>query len=137
MGCNTRAPAIFTHQHRGSGETKLFVMTEERYTVISADTHAGANHETYREYLDSAYHQEFDDWRGGAVRPACASTGGGGGRGKGEWGGSSAVAAPPGSACGTHTWTATHGAGGAPAAASAAIAGATAGAAAALSADEA
>ena len=26
--------------------------TTDHYTLISADTHAGANHETYREYLD-------------------------------------------------------------------------------------
>jgi predicted TIM-barrel fold metal-dependent hydrolase len=34
------------------------------YTVISADTHAGGSHAAYREYLDSEFHQEFDDWRG-------------------------------------------------------------------------
>jgi predicted TIM-barrel fold metal-dependent hydrolase len=33
------------------------------YTIISADTHAGANHETYREYLDPAWRDEFDAWR--------------------------------------------------------------------------
>jgi predicted TIM-barrel fold metal-dependent hydrolase len=35
----------------------------ERYTLISADTHGGANHETYREYLDPRYRDEFDAWR--------------------------------------------------------------------------
>jgi predicted TIM-barrel fold metal-dependent hydrolase len=39
------------------------------YTIISADTHAGANHETYREYLDSAYHDDFDAWRGQYKNP--------------------------------------------------------------------
>src|SRR4026209_847897 len=38
-------------------------MTSDRYTLISADTHAGANHQTYREYLDPAYHEDFDAWR--------------------------------------------------------------------------
>ena len=28
---------------------------QDHYTIISADTHAGANHETYREYLDPKY----------------------------------------------------------------------------------
>src|SRR6478672_9461409 len=37
--------------------------TGERYTIISADTHAGANHETYREYLDPQYLDDFDAWR--------------------------------------------------------------------------
>jgi predicted TIM-barrel fold metal-dependent hydrolase len=37
--------------------------TSPRYTVISADTHAGANHRTYREYLDPAFHDDFDAWR--------------------------------------------------------------------------
>ena len=37
--------------------------TSSRYTIISADTHAGANHETYREYLDSEYLDDFDAWR--------------------------------------------------------------------------
>jgi predicted TIM-barrel fold metal-dependent hydrolase len=35
----------------------------DRYLLISADTHGGANHETYREYLDPAYRDEFDAWR--------------------------------------------------------------------------
>jgi predicted TIM-barrel fold metal-dependent hydrolase len=37
--------------------------TAERYTIISADTHAGANHATYREYLDPQYLDDFDAWR--------------------------------------------------------------------------
>lgn len=35
----------------------------ERYTLISADCHAGADHATYREYLDPRWHDEFDAWR--------------------------------------------------------------------------
>ncbi len=37
--------------------------TLDRYLLISADTHAGGNHEQYREYLDPAYRDEFDAWR--------------------------------------------------------------------------
>ncbi len=36
---------------------------DDRYVLISADCHAGANHETYRDYLDSTYLDEFDSWR--------------------------------------------------------------------------
>jgi predicted TIM-barrel fold metal-dependent hydrolase len=35
-----------------------------RYTIVSSDCHAGANHATYREYLDSEWREEFDAWRG-------------------------------------------------------------------------
>ena len=41
----------------------------DHYTIISADTHAGANHETYREYLDPAWRDEFDAWRGEYKNP--------------------------------------------------------------------
>ncbi|NNE75352.1 MAG: amidohydrolase [Acidimicrobiales bacterium] len=44
-------------------------MSADRYTVISADCHAGANHKTYREYLDPAYHADFDAWRGEYKNP--------------------------------------------------------------------
>jgi predicted TIM-barrel fold metal-dependent hydrolase len=36
----------------------------ERYTIISADCHAGGSHAQYREYLDPAYLEDFDAWRG-------------------------------------------------------------------------
>lgn len=36
----------------------------ERYTIISADTHAGGSHAQYREYLDPDWRDEFDAWRG-------------------------------------------------------------------------
>lgn len=44
-------------------------VVEDRYTVISADCHAGADLATYREYLDPAWRDEFDDWRGGYQNP--------------------------------------------------------------------
>jgi predicted TIM-barrel fold metal-dependent hydrolase len=44
-------------------------MASEHYTIISADTHAGANHETYRDYLDPAFRDEFDAWRGEYKNP--------------------------------------------------------------------
>jgi predicted TIM-barrel fold metal-dependent hydrolase len=43
--------------------------TDEHYTIISADCHAGANHETYRSYLESKYHDDFDAWRGKYKNP--------------------------------------------------------------------
>jgi predicted TIM-barrel fold metal-dependent hydrolase len=38
--------------------------TAERYTIISADCHAGGSHAAYREYLDPKFHEDFDAWRG-------------------------------------------------------------------------
>jgi predicted TIM-barrel fold metal-dependent hydrolase len=38
-------------------------MSEQRYTIISSDTHAGGSHEQYRSYLDSRYRADFDAWR--------------------------------------------------------------------------
>ena len=35
----------------------------DRYTIISADTHAGGSHAAYREYLDPKYLDDFDAWR--------------------------------------------------------------------------
>ncbi len=35
---------------------------ERRYTVISADTHCGADVAAYRPYLASRFHDEFDAW---------------------------------------------------------------------------
>ena len=35
-----------------------------RYTIISADCHAGGSHSQYREYLDPKYLDDFDAWRG-------------------------------------------------------------------------
>src|SRR6478736_1339103 len=36
---------------------------DDRYIVISADTHAGGSHAQYREYLDEQYKADFDAWR--------------------------------------------------------------------------
>ncbi len=41
----------------------------DRYTIISADCHAGGNHAQYREYLDLAWRDDFDAWRGGYRNP--------------------------------------------------------------------
>jgi predicted TIM-barrel fold metal-dependent hydrolase len=35
----------------------------DRYTIISADTHAGGSHVQYREYLEERYVEQFDAWR--------------------------------------------------------------------------
>ena len=34
------------------------------YTIVTADSHAGGSHAAYREYLDPAYLEDFDAWRG-------------------------------------------------------------------------
>ena len=41
----------------------------DHYTIISADTHAGGSHAQYREYLDPAFRDEFDAWRGRYKNP--------------------------------------------------------------------
>ena len=43
--------------------------TDERYTIISADCHAGGNHAQYREYLSAEWQDEFDAWRGEYSNP--------------------------------------------------------------------
>jgi predicted TIM-barrel fold metal-dependent hydrolase len=43
--------------------------TDERYTVISSDCHAGGSHAAYREYLDPQFHDDFDAWRGKYKNP--------------------------------------------------------------------
>ena len=44
-------------------------MTSTPYTLISSDCHAGANHETYREYLEPKFQADFDAWRGKYKNP--------------------------------------------------------------------
>jgi predicted TIM-barrel fold metal-dependent hydrolase len=44
-------------------------MKNDRYTLISADCHAGGNHEMYRSYLEARYLDEFDRWRGAYSNP--------------------------------------------------------------------
>jgi predicted TIM-barrel fold metal-dependent hydrolase len=44
-------------------------MSNQPYTLITADTHAGGSHAAYREYLDPKFRQRFDDWRGGYKNP--------------------------------------------------------------------
>jgi len=36
---------------------------DDRYVVISSDCHAGAPMDTYREYLDPSFRQEYDEWK--------------------------------------------------------------------------
>ena len=42
---------------------------EPNYTIITADSHAGGSHQEYREYLDPAWRDEFDAWRGQYKNP--------------------------------------------------------------------
>ena len=50
-------------------KTKENTAVADKYAIISSDCHAGANMSTYREYLDPAFIQEFDDWRGEYKNP--------------------------------------------------------------------
>lgn len=42
---------------------------DHRYTVISADAHAGGDIPEYRDYLASSWHDEFDAWADSYVNP--------------------------------------------------------------------
>jgi len=42
---------------------------DDHYVIVSADGHAGGSHEQYREYLDPAWRDEFDAWRGRYKNP--------------------------------------------------------------------
>jgi len=42
---------------------------DDRYTIISADGHAGGSHAQYREYLTAEMQVEFDEWRGEYKNP--------------------------------------------------------------------
>ncbi|WNM34267.1 amidohydrolase family protein [Streptomyces sp. Li-HN-5-11] len=42
---------------------------DDRYTVISADCHAGADLPDYKPYLERRYHDEFDSWAATYVNP--------------------------------------------------------------------
>ena len=44
----------------------------DRYTIISADGHAGADLLDYKPYLPSSWHDEFDAWAGTYVNPYAA-----------------------------------------------------------------
>lgn len=47
----------------------MTVAGTDRYTIISADCHAGGSHEQYREYLEAEWVDEFDAWRGEYSNP--------------------------------------------------------------------
>ena len=38
-------------------------MGGDRYTIITADSHAGGSHAQYRQYLEERYLEQFDAWR--------------------------------------------------------------------------
>lgn len=46
------------------------VAEDKPYMLITADTHAGASHAQYREYLEERYRPQFDEWRGGYKNPS-------------------------------------------------------------------
>ena len=43
--------------------------TGDRYMILSSDTHAGAQTRTYKEFLDPAWHDEFDAWEAAITNP--------------------------------------------------------------------
>ena len=51
-------------------------MPSDPYIVITADTHAGASIDAYREYLDPEWQKPFDDWRGAYRNPSKSHIGG-------------------------------------------------------------
>ena len=50
--------------------------TSPHLVLISADGHAGGNHEQYRSYLEERYLEEFDAWRARYSNPFKDLTGG-------------------------------------------------------------
>jgi len=44
-------------------------IVDGRYVILSIDGHAGAEIMTYRNYLSSKYHAEFDEWVKTFVNP--------------------------------------------------------------------
>jgi predicted TIM-barrel fold metal-dependent hydrolase len=52
-------------------------VSDERYLLLSADCHAGASLDAYREYLDPAWRDEYDAWRGKYSNPFRDLQGGG------------------------------------------------------------
>ena len=51
-------------------------MSSDPYITITADTHAGASIDAYREYLDPRERSAFDEWRGGYRNPSKKHIGG-------------------------------------------------------------
>ncbi|HEX2483809.1 MAG TPA: amidohydrolase, partial [Myxococcota bacterium] len=51
-------------------------LDSEPYVVITADTHAGAPIDTYREYLEPDERADFDAWRGSYRNPSAKHVGG-------------------------------------------------------------
>ena len=41
----------------------------DRYTIVSADCHAGGDIDDYRPYLPSRLHEDFDDWKQAYINP--------------------------------------------------------------------
>ena len=68
------APAGRRHRRRpaSAGGAELMATTTtapERYTIVSADGHAGGDIRDYRPYLASRWHDEFDAWAAAYVNP--------------------------------------------------------------------
>ena len=44
-------------------------MAQDRYTIISADCHAGADIPDYKAFLPAKYHEDFEAWASSYVNP--------------------------------------------------------------------
>lgn len=65
---NTQNAENTENAGRADGAGRAFD-AEDRYTVISADCHAGADLLDYKPYLERRYHEEFDAWAADYVNP--------------------------------------------------------------------
>ena len=50
--------------------------TSTPYITITADTHAGASIDAYRDYLEPSERSDFDEWRGSYASPSKKHLGG-------------------------------------------------------------
>src|SRR3954452_12697843 len=41
----------------------MSITSDDHYTIITADSHAGGSHAQYRDYLDPEFRDDFDAWR--------------------------------------------------------------------------
>jgi predicted TIM-barrel fold metal-dependent hydrolase len=56
-------------QPTDTGGRQMADTADANYVVVSADCHGGANVADYRPYLESRYHDDFDDWYADFVNP--------------------------------------------------------------------
>jgi predicted TIM-barrel fold metal-dependent hydrolase len=69
-------PLRFGEAERRDGNVTLSDDADRPYIAITGDTHGGAAIDTYRDYLDPAYRDDFDAWRGAYKNPSKKHVGG-------------------------------------------------------------